>query len=183
MKPISDRKIVRLTAFGLIAVSLGACGNTLSRLSEVGDGPKVTEIVNPIARPDYRPVSLPMPAPKVAEDNPNSLWRAGAKAFFKDHRAKNIGDVVTVKLALDDSANFENKTERERDDKEDTNVSSLLGLEAEFAKVLPEAVSPGSLSISKFKLLLTSQISFICFKVIRRFFVQFLLLSNTNFGF
>ncbi len=145
MKPISARKIVRLTAFGLIAVSLGACGNTLSRLSEVGDGPKMTEIVNPIARPDYRPISLPMPAPKVAEKNPNSLWRAGAKAFFKDFRAKDIGDVLTVKLVLNDSAKLENKTERERDDKEDTNVTTLLGLEAEFAKVLPEAVSPGSL--------------------------------------
>ena len=131
MKPISARKIVQLAAFGLIAVSLGACGNTLSRLSEVGDGPKMTEIVNPMARPDYRPVSLPMPAPKVAEDNPNSLWRAGAKAFFKDFRAKDIGDMVTVKLILDDSANFENKTERERDDSEDTSVSSLIGLQTE----------------------------------------------------
>ena len=145
MKPISARKIVQLTAFGLIAASLGACGNTISRLSEVGDGPKMTEIVNPMARPDYKPVSLPMPAPKVAEDNPNSLWRAGAKAFFKDFRAKDIGDVVTVKLILDDSANFENTTERSRDDSEDTSVSSLLGLEAEFAKVLPEAIDPTSL--------------------------------------
>ncbi|MBI2586443.1 MAG: flagellar basal body L-ring protein FlgH, partial [Rhodospirillales bacterium] len=98
-----------------------------------------------MARPDYKPVSLPMPAPQVAEDNPNSLWRAGAKAFFKDHRAKDIGDLVTVKLALADSAKLENKTERERDDSEKTSVSSLLGLEAEFAKKLPQAVNPASL--------------------------------------
>ena len=137
------RDMLRMTAFGLIAMSVTGC-NVLTRLSEVGDGPELTKITNPVARPKYKPVSLPMPAPEVAEDNPNSLWRAGARAFFKDHRAKNIGDIVTVILDLDDSAVFNNKTERERDDKEDTDVTNLLGLEAEFAKVLPQAISPAS---------------------------------------
>ncbi len=141
MPPKTARNVLRLTAFGLLAVSVSGC-NLVSRLSEVGDGPQLTKIVNPVARPSYKPVSLPMPAPEVAEDNPNSLWRAGARAFFKDHRAKNIGDIVTVKLSLDDSAVFNNKTERDRDDSEDTDVTNLLGLEAEFAKVLPEGVLP-----------------------------------------
>ena len=141
----NTRNLLRLTAFGLITVALSGC-NVLTRLSEVGDGPELTKIINPVARTDYRPVSLPMPAPEVAEDNPNSLWRAGARAFFKDHRAKNIGDIVTVKLDLADSAKFNNKTERERDDKETTGVPFLLGLEAEFAKVLPEAIVPATVA-------------------------------------
>ena len=144
MNPTTARKVLRLTVFGLVAVSITGC-NVLTRLSEVGDGPQLTTIVNPVARTDYRPVSLPMPTPQVAEDNPHSLWRAGAKAFFKDHRAKEIGDIVTVKLNLSDSAKLENKTERDRDDSEDTNVTTLLGLEAEFSKVLPEAIDPTSI--------------------------------------
>ena len=144
MRPKIGQTMLRLTAFGLVAVSVTGC-NVLSRLSEVGDGPELTKIVNPVARPDYRPVSLPMPTPQVAEDNPNSLWRAGAKAFFKDHRAKEIGDVLTVKLDFTDKATFDNVTTRERDDSEDTNITQLLGLEAEFSKVLPEAVSAASL--------------------------------------
>ena len=144
MRPKIGQTMLRLTAYGLVALTVTGC-NVLSRLSEVGDGPELTKIVNPVARPDYRPVSLPMPTPQVAEDNPNSLWRAGAKAFFKDHRAKEIGDVLTVKLALSDSATLANKTERERDDSEDTNITQLLGLEAEFSKVLPQAVSAASL--------------------------------------
>jgi flagellar L-ring protein precursor FlgH len=136
--------MLRLTAYGLVALTVTGC-NVLSRLSEVGDGPELTKIVNPVARPDYRPVSLPMPTPQVAEDNPNSLWRAGAKAFFKDHRAKEIGDVLTVKLDFTDKATFDNVTTRERDDSEDTNITQLLGLEAEFSKVLPQAVSAASL--------------------------------------
>lgn len=145
MKRKIARNAMRLAALSLMAASLAGC-NILTRMSEVGgEGPKLSTIVNPMARPDYRPVSLPMPAPLAAEDNPNSLWRAGAKAFFKDHRAKDIGDIVTVKLALADSAKLENKTERDRDDSENTRVSTLLGLEAEFAKKLPQAVNPASL--------------------------------------
>ncbi|MCH2326002.1 MAG: flagellar basal body L-ring protein FlgH [Rhodospirillales bacterium] len=144
MRPKIGQTILRLTAYGLVALTVTGC-NVLSRLSEVGDGPELTKIVNPVARPDYRPVSLPMPTPQVAEDNPNSLWRAGAKAFFKDHRAKEIGDVLTVKLDFTDKATFDNVTTRERDDSEDTNITQLLGLEAEFSKVLPQAVSAASL--------------------------------------
>ena len=144
MRPKIGQTMLRLTAYGLVALTVTGC-NVLTRLSEVGDGPELTKIVNPVARPDYRPVSLPMPTPQVAEDNPNSLWRAGAKAFFKDHRAKEIGDVLTVKLDFTDKATFDNVTTRERDDSEDTNITQLLGLEAEFSKVLPQAVSATSL--------------------------------------
>ena len=112
MKPTTAKFMTRLTAYGLVAVSVSACANALDRISEIGDGPELTNIVNPMARPDYRPVSLPMPAPHAAENNPNSLWRSGAKAFFKDHRAKEIGDVVIVKLDLADSAKLENDPHR-----------------------------------------------------------------------
>ena len=147
MRPKIGQTMLRLTAYGLVALTVTGC-NVLSRLSEVGDGPELTKIVNPVARPAYRPVSLPMPTPLVAEDNPNSLWRAGAKAFFKDHRAKEIGDVVTVKLDFTDNATFDNKTERERDDRETTSLPRLFGLEAEFNQVFPEAVAPATALLS-----------------------------------
>ena len=145
MTRITPRHLVRLAAVTAIVAAVPGC-NTLTRLSEVGGSPELTKITNPVARQDYRPVSLPMPAPKVAEDNPNSLWRAGARAFFKDTRAKAVGDILTVKLKLNDKATLDNKSERERDDKEDTDVTTLLGLEAEFAKKLPQAISPASIA-------------------------------------
>jgi len=135
---------------GILAVavlSLSGC-NLATRLAEVGSGPKLTEIENPTTTPAYRPVSLPMPAPQIAEDNPSSLWRNGARAFFKDHRAKEIGDIVTVNLNLADSASLANSTERTRADSEDTNVTKLLGLETRFAEIIPganAAVDPTSL--------------------------------------
>lgn len=133
----------RILIAATLAFAVAGC-NTLTRLSEVGDGPQLSEISNPTASPKYQPVSMPMPAPMPADHNPNSLWRHGAKAFFKDTRAKDIGDILTVKLELDDSASFDNKTERDRDDSEDTDVTNLLGLEGEFTKVLPEGLNPSS---------------------------------------
>ena len=145
MTRINTRHLVRLAAAISIAAAVPGC-NTLTRLSEIGGGPELTKITNPVARQGYRPVSLPMPAPQVAEDNPNSLWRAGARAFFKDTRAKAVGDILTVKLNLNDKATLDNKSERARDDKEDTDVTNLLGLEAEFAKRLPQAILPSSVA-------------------------------------
>lgn len=144
MKRDRTRTAASLLIAAALALAVSGC-NTFSRLSEVGDGPKLTEIANPTASPKYQPVSMPMPAPIPADHNPNSLWRPGAKAFFKDTRAKDIGDILTVKLDLNDSATWDNKTERDRDDSEDADVSSLLGYEASLHQVLPEAVDPGSL--------------------------------------
>lgn len=132
---------LRWISIVLTVAAIGGCGSTLERLADVGDGPELSKIKNPVARSDYRPVSMPMPAPQIVEDNPNSLWRAGARAFFKDTRAKEVGDILTVKLDLDDSATLANTTTRERDDSEDTDVTNLLGLENEFAKKLPQGIS------------------------------------------
>lgn len=127
-----------------LMLSVAGC-NVFNRLSEVGKDPKISEVVNPVARRDYKPVTMPMPAPHRADENPNSLWRIGAKAFFKDIRAKAVGDIITVQLNLSDSATLANKTERERDDSETTAVNNILGFETNFNKVFPNAVDPGNL--------------------------------------
>lgn len=124
---------LKLTAALLIATALTGC-NTLTRLGEVNRGPQVSEISNPTAAKDYRPVSMPMPAPEPQEANPNSLWRPGAKAFFKDERAKNVGDILTVTVSISDSASLANNTTREREDDENVDVTNLFGLAGKFYK-------------------------------------------------
>ena len=140
MAPIKTRFLMRSAIVAGIALSISGC-NSLTRLSEVGTEPRMTGITNPTEAPGYRPVNLPMPAPQVLADNPNSLWRPGAKAFFKDIRAKEVGDILTVKLRLEDRAKLENKTMRGRDDSEALGVDAFLGYEASLDKVLPEAIN------------------------------------------
>ena len=126
MKKQTLNKGVKLVAALVVTSSLIACTDTIGRLSQVGNGPELTKITNPTVKPEYRPVSMPMPTPEIAEENPNSLWRAGARAFFKDHRAKEIGDILTVSMDFTDSATLDNTTTRQRADTEDTDVTNLL---------------------------------------------------------
>ncbi len=145
MKRSTTNIMLRTTAMALVIGAVSGC-NMFTRLSEVGDGPQLADIQNPVAAPGYQPVSMPMPAPQIVEDNPNSLWRAGAKAFFKDHRAKEVGDILTVRLALDDSATLENTTERDRSDNEDFDFNDFLGYEDALDSVLPESIdAPGQI--------------------------------------
>ncbi|MEQ8194515.1 MAG: flagellar basal body L-ring protein FlgH [Rhodospirillales bacterium] len=136
--------LCRSLVIGGLVISVAGC-NVFNRLSEVGKDPQISSVVNPMARRDYKPVTMPMPAPYRADENPNSLWRIGAKAFFKDIRAKAVGDIITVQLNLSDSATLANKTERERDDSETTAVNNILGFETNFNKVFPNGVDPGNL--------------------------------------
>ncbi len=141
---IMTRKCVRLPAMLALAVALSGC-NALTRLSNVGAEPPLTEIQNPTLQTNYRPVSMPMPAPKPVERNANSLWRTGARAFFKDQRAADVGDILTVIVDLEDEATINNATTRARTSNEDASLSTFLGYETSLNRVLPESVSPGNL--------------------------------------
>ncbi|MGE5502946.1 MAG: flagellar basal body L-ring protein FlgH [Actinomycetota bacterium] len=130
----------------LVAVgALSAC-NALSRLSEVGSGPQISNISNPTQKPGYQPVSMPMPQPVAPPQNANSLWRPGARAFFKDQRAKEVGDILTVTVSISDSAVVTSKLDNKRASNENTGSAfNLLGYENSLSKILPDSVSPTSL--------------------------------------
>lgn len=131
----------RLCALLLAGTVLTGC-NALNRLAQIGDEPRLTEIQNPTHTPEYQPVSMPMPQPTVARPRPNSLWRPGSRAFFKDLRANQIGDIVTILIDINDNAELENTTTRSRTNVENLDIDSLLGYEAAIDTILPEAVNP-----------------------------------------
>ncbi len=136
--------LTRLLAVGALALGLGAC-NTLERLTKVGEEPGMTAIDNPTHQPGYKPVSMPMPAPQTATREPNSLWRAGSRAFFKDLRASQVGDIVTVVISIDEEGSMSNSTTRNRNTSENVDVNTLLGYEQALDSILPEAVNPAAL--------------------------------------
>jgi flagellar L-ring protein precursor FlgH len=132
-KQIFSKSRLVLIAF---AIPLAGC-NTADRLAEIGRPPALSAIENPTASSGYRPVQMPMPPQLVATHTPNSLWRQGSRAFFKDQRAQQIGDILTVKVRLKDSAKIDNETERSRSNNETLNTPNLLGLETAIPKILP----------------------------------------------
>lgn len=140
-----SRILLRTTVIALAVGSLSAC-NALSRLSEVGSGPTVSKIEDPTQKPGYQPVAMPMPQPVAPPQNANSLWRPGSRAFFKDQRAKEIGDILTVAVALsNEGASFNSTLTRSRASAEGAGITGLLGFENSLNKILPDSVDPANL--------------------------------------
>jgi flagellar L-ring protein precursor FlgH len=110
----------------LTAMLLGSC-SSIDRLAQIGSPPTLSTIENPTTQPGYKPVHMPMPTPQLAAYSPNSLWRNGSRAFFKDQRAQQVGDILTIKVNLNDKANIANETQRSRDNKEDTGIDNFFG--------------------------------------------------------
>ncbi|MBM86344.1 MAG: flagellar basal body L-ring protein [Rhodospirillaceae bacterium] len=119
-------------------LALSAC-KTLDRLAGVGQAPTLTTITNPNQNSGYKPVSMPMPAPVRVTSKPNSLWQEGSRAFFKDQRASDVGDIITVVVALEDEAQLDIRTRHDRTKTDDFDVTGLLGAENLIAGVLPGA--------------------------------------------
>ena len=74
-----------------------------------------------------------------------SLWRQGSKSFFKDLRAHDVGDLLTVTVTIDDDAKLDNTSERSRQNSDSMAAPSVLGLESYLGKILPDAVDPTNL--------------------------------------
>ncbi len=137
-------RIATLAAVLLVGTGLGGC-NTLTRLSQVGEEPPLTNIQNPTALPTYQPVSMPMPPPVTEERQANSLWRTGSRAFFKDQRASQVGDILTVIIEIEDRARLNNSTNRSRAAGESADLSAFLGFESQLDNILPDEVDPTNL--------------------------------------
>ena len=105
---------------------LSGCA-AVDRLKHIGEPPPLSAVDNPTARPGYRPVQMPMPTVQPASYNPNSLWRNGSRAFFKDQRAHQVGDILTVQVNITDKAIIANETQRSRDTKEDSGIDNFFG--------------------------------------------------------
>jgi flagellar L-ring protein precursor FlgH len=116
-----------LTGTMLTIVSVAGGCSSIDRLSQIGEQPKLSSIDNPTAQPGYKPVQMPMPKPEAVSYNANSLWRNGSRSFFKDQRAHQIGDLLTVTVNITDQANFANETQRSRTVTEDSGITAFLG--------------------------------------------------------
>ncbi|MDR3514853.1 MAG: flagellar basal body L-ring protein FlgH [Azospirillaceae bacterium] len=137
-------RLTRLIILGSAALGLSACGS-LDRVENIGKTPDMSAIQNPKTQPGYTPVSLPMPSPQIGEHPGNSLWRSGNRSFFKDQRAHQVGDILTVSISINDSAALSNVTERKRADSEAMGMPNMLGLETVLPHLLGSSINTSSL--------------------------------------
>ncbi len=121
-----------------ILLAVTAC----ARLSEVGKAPDFTPLN---AGLEQQAMSTTVPA-SFTPGTPTrtaSLWNSGRGSLLGDRRANRKGDILTVVIEIDESAEISNSTERSRSGSEEFRTSDLLGIGQAIDRVLPE---DGSLS-------------------------------------
>ncbi len=102
---------------------LGACS---FHPSEIGQVPHMTPVGSGLAQATLPIKSSPTPRPVYRPGN--SLWQDTSADFFRDPRASQVGDLVTVKISIQDTAKLKNDTNRQRksDGNMDANFSYAL---------------------------------------------------------
>jgi flagellar L-ring protein precursor FlgH len=118
--------IAKIATILTLAATLAGC-NTMDRLANVGQAPALTAIADPTTIAGYQPVRMPMPEPIADTYQANSLYRTSAKGFFKDERAHRVGDILTVMVTIDDSAQINNETQRSRNSTNSAGMGGILG--------------------------------------------------------
>ncbi|NIY79317.1 MAG: flagellar basal body L-ring protein FlgH [Rhodobacteraceae bacterium] len=121
-------------------LALSAC----SDLKEVGRLPEFTPIESSSETAAMRNPTLPdQIAPRSPADGA-SLWNASRQSLLGDRRAIERGDILTVVIEIDDSAEMSNTSKRGRSGSETMGISSLFGLPERINEVLPDGASMGS---------------------------------------
>jgi flagellar L-ring protein precursor FlgH len=134
---------VRIVAAAFL-LGLGGCDTfghiqrppSISAPGEIGGIPPAGEADSPLAVATRPRLEGSGPAA------PGSLWRAGSRAFFRDQRARIVGDLLTVEIEIDDSAQLDNKTDLDRDSTQSLKVPALFGLQGALARAFGGSTDP-----------------------------------------
>jgi flagellar L-ring protein FlgH len=100
--------MIRLVLTALALATLSGCATPVD---EIGVPPKLSEVGSGLGARGASVYSYPE-APRPPRKF--SLWNDRQSRFFTDPRALSVGDVLTVRISIDDRARFKNESERKR---------------------------------------------------------------------
>jgi flagellar L-ring protein precursor FlgH len=132
------RKLILAAALAPLALT-GACSTAM----EAVRGPELAPMAYPAALVPVSQQVLPEPAARSA--SANSLWRTGSRTFFGDQRARNVGDILTVAIEINDRAQTSNSTQRSRTNDVNAGVRNFFGLEALAADAIGGEFDPANM--------------------------------------
>lgn len=150
-----------MRALALLALSVSAAGcasittDTIAQDTLAAPGVAYDAARRAMGPPQFTPVSNPSPLtggqqqtmpqpnfPDATQRAPSSLWAAGSRSFFNDHRASRIGDILTVDIEIDDKAELSNSSDRQRESTTNVGLSNFFGLEQSLGQVFNNAFDP-----------------------------------------
>jgi len=121
----------------LLPLALLAC----TPLDQVGRAPSFSPLENSFQHSAIYANPIP---DDVIPDGPSddaSLWAAGSTSLFGDRRASGRGDILTVVIEIDDSAEMKNTSGRDRSGQETMGMGSLFGIPEQLNGEVPQGPS------------------------------------------
>jgi len=121
----------------LILPALAAC----TRLESVGRAPSFSALEGSNQHHAMYSAPLPESSDPDGPGAPSSLWSSSRASLFGDRRAARRGDILTVVIEIDDSAQIANSSGRSRSTDEDLSIPSLFGIPQRIDEALPDGAS------------------------------------------
>ena len=115
---------MRILLSVLCALALAGCA---SSPREIGRAPSLSAVGSGL-QGYHEPLPMAVfPVSKTASEH--SLWNGNQSGLYRDPRARTVGDVVTVKIFINDRATLDNSSDRSRDAKAGLGMNFGFGLD------------------------------------------------------
>lgn len=121
----------------LSVLFLATCG----RIEAIGQAPELTPTRQSAEHSAMAFNRLPDEAPQTGPLVQASLWSRGQTSLLGDRRATRTGDILTVVIEIDESAEISNSSDRSRTASSDMQMPQLLGIPQRMDKRLPDGAS------------------------------------------
>ena len=130
-------KYKNLSVVALCMVFSACSSAQVDRLEWVGKEPPMKEVKDPAE--GRQPITWPAATLQKSSgrQSSNSLWGSSSKDYFRDQRARKVGDILMVAVSIKDKAEIDNKTERSRTSSDSLGAPNLFGLEDLATGFLP----------------------------------------------
>jgi flagellar L-ring protein precursor FlgH len=117
----------------MLAFALAGCAGDIH---EIGREPTMSAVGTGLAA-DIQPTATTVFAPK-RHTAAQSLYDGSNSDLFSDPRARKIGDVVTVTIAINDKATFGNTTDRSLNSQEQQQYDAKMGINGKTFEFNPQ---------------------------------------------
>ena len=134
-------KILSIRLGFVVTIACVLMGSACSRIENIGQPPDLSSTLsgNEMFAMNSRGLPLSAQHSEVAEGA--SLWMSGRDSLLGDRRASVRGDIMTVVIEIDDSAEFSNSSERSRNGSEQLALPNLLGIPERLNERLPDGAT------------------------------------------
>jgi flagellar L-ring protein FlgH len=126
-----------MKAFVFLAAIIVPLAGCTGDVREIGREPFMSPVGTGLIA-DVQPSASAIFLPSSRANHPSSIWNGGRADIFSDPRAAKIGDVVTVTIAINDSATFGNASERSLNAQVDAQFDYKLGVNNNTYELKPQ---------------------------------------------